>query len=184
MSGRNYVCTLCSQTFTRKWRGKTHNLNIHGGSSNVVRMIDYIVGRVNGTYLASDPALFRRRNYKSIFYERSIEKGKSVSDKNTMEQDGHYHLSDGGSSSQSPIQNFSDSPFSDSIERMQEATLKTAELKKLASKYLPPDKVQSIVSEACMLCAVTGKNHPLDMALKSLRKVIELKEAQDYLKSP
>jgi hypothetical protein len=84
------------KTFTRKWRGKTHNLNVHGGSSMIVRMIDYIVRRVNGTYLASDPALFRRRNYKSIFYERSMEKGKSVSDKNTMRQDGHYHLSDGG----------------------------------------------------------------------------------------
>jgi hypothetical protein len=90
----------------------------------------------------------------------------------------------GGFSSLSPIQNFSDSPFSDSIERIQEATIKTAELKKLASKYLPPDKVQSIVSEACMHCAAAGNNHPLDMALKSLRKVVEFKEAQDYLKNP
>jgi hypothetical protein len=183
MPDRNYVCTLCSQTFTRRWRGKTHNLNIHGGSSNIVRMIDYIVGRVNGAYLPSDPVLFRRRNYKSIFYERSIEKGKCVSDKNTMGQHGHYQLSDGGSS-QSPIQNFSDPPFSQYIELMQEGTIKTAELKKLASKHLPPDMVQSIVSEACMHCAAAGNNHPLDMALKSLRKVVEFKEAQDYLKSP
>jgi hypothetical protein len=54
----------------------------------------------------------------------------------------------------------------------------------LATKYLPPEKVQSIVSEVCMFCATRGNNHPLDMALMSLRKAIEFKEAQDYLKSP
>jgi hypothetical protein len=31
-------------------RGNVHNLNIHGGISQVVRMVDYIIGRVNGKY--------------------------------------------------------------------------------------------------------------------------------------
>ena len=182
MPSPNYVCTICSQTFTRRWRGKIHNLNIHGGTSQIVRMIDYIVGRVKGTYLASDPSSFRLRNYKSIFYESATEKGKSVLDKNNRGQIGYRHLSDGGSSSLGPVKKFSDSPFSDSIELIQEATIKMAELKKLASKYLPPHKVQSIVSETCMLCAARGNNEPLDIALKSLRQAIEFKEAQDYLK--
>jgi hypothetical protein len=58
----NYVCTVCSQTFTRKYRGKIHNINLHLGMAPIVRLIDYIIGRIEGRYQPSDPLLYRRRN--------------------------------------------------------------------------------------------------------------------------
>ena len=57
----NYVCTLCSQTFTRKPSGERHNLNLHSGMAAIVRFIDYIVGRIAGRYQPSNPLVFRRK---------------------------------------------------------------------------------------------------------------------------
>jgi hypothetical protein len=58
----NYVCTVCSQTFTRKYRGKIHSINLHLGVAPIVRLIDYIIGRIEGHYQPSNPLLYRRRN--------------------------------------------------------------------------------------------------------------------------
>ena len=58
----NYVCTLCSETFTRKPSGDRHNLNLHSRMAPIVRFIDYIVGRIEGRYQPSNPLLFRRKN--------------------------------------------------------------------------------------------------------------------------
>ena len=58
----NHVCTLCSETFTRKPSGDRHNLNLHSGMAPIVRFIDYVVGRIEGRYQPSNPLLFRRKN--------------------------------------------------------------------------------------------------------------------------
>ena len=58
----NYVCTLCSQTFTRRLSGERHNLNLHSGMAPIVKFIDYIVGRIEGRYHPSNPLLFRCKN--------------------------------------------------------------------------------------------------------------------------
>ena len=60
MGGRiNYVCATCSETFTRKASGLRHNLNMHLGTADVVRLIDYLLGRISGQYMPSGPADFR-----------------------------------------------------------------------------------------------------------------------------
>jgi hypothetical protein len=60
MSHPSYVCTVCSQQFTRKYSGHRHNFNIHGGSE-IVPIIEYMVGRSSGQFLASHPSWFRKR---------------------------------------------------------------------------------------------------------------------------
>jgi hypothetical protein len=57
----NYVCTVCSQTFTRKPSAKRHSNNNHSGRAPFVRSIDYIIGRIEGRYQPSDPLLYRRK---------------------------------------------------------------------------------------------------------------------------
>ena len=59
MNKPSYVCTLCSQDFTRKWTGKRHNQNIHFGQSKIVRLIDYIVGRLSGQFFPANPLEYR-----------------------------------------------------------------------------------------------------------------------------
>jgi hypothetical protein len=58
----NYVCTLCSQTFTRKPSAERHRINLHFGTAPIVRVMDYIIGRIESRYKPGDPLLYRRRN--------------------------------------------------------------------------------------------------------------------------
>jgi hypothetical protein len=61
MGRPNYVCSLCSEHFTRKYSGKRHNFNIHNGRSEIVPFIEYMVGRSSGRYLASHPSWYRKQ---------------------------------------------------------------------------------------------------------------------------
>lgn len=60
MGRLSYVCGTCSEHFTRKYSAVRHNFNIHNGGAEIVRLIDYIVGRVSGRYLATHPSWYRR----------------------------------------------------------------------------------------------------------------------------
>jgi len=66
-----YVCATCSQGFTRKSSAKRHNGKIHFGMGVIVPFFDYIVGRVEGKYVASNPLLFRKNNGNNIGILRS-----------------------------------------------------------------------------------------------------------------
>ncbi|MGB6592108.1 MAG: hypothetical protein WBE68_11425, partial [Candidatus Nitrosopolaris sp.] len=61
MGRPNYVCTVCSEHFTRKYSGKRHNFNIHSGRSEIVPYIEYMTGRSSGRYLASHPSWYRKQ---------------------------------------------------------------------------------------------------------------------------
>lgn len=205
MPNPNFVCTLCSQTFTRKWRGTVHRDNLHGGAGDIVRLIDYMVGRTNGQYSPGDPSLYRRRigkisgdlhnnnpirpqtssgemgdsfgqennNTKWTFNKKNIDQGRysqpsGASSTSDGKQQQQYHISD-------------NRPFSDSIQQPNEAIIKMAELKRLLSKYLPPQKVQEILSSACEFCRIMGDNSTLDTTLEEARKKVQIREASDYL---
>jgi hypothetical protein len=57
----NFVCTVCSETFTRKFGAKRHNDGTHAGTALFVRLIDYVTGRIEGRYQPSDPRLYRKK---------------------------------------------------------------------------------------------------------------------------
>ena len=61
MSRPNYVCTACSQYFTRKYSGQRHNFNIHSGRSEIMPYIEYMAGRSSGRYLASHPSWYHKQ---------------------------------------------------------------------------------------------------------------------------
>jgi transposase-like protein len=46
-----YVCSTCGQDFTRKYNANRHNQNIHFGKAEIVRFLEYLVGRISGKYL-------------------------------------------------------------------------------------------------------------------------------------
>jgi hypothetical protein len=60
------VCATCSQDFTRKSSASRHNRNIHHGFGIIVSFIDYIVGRIEGRYVAANPLLFRKNSGNNI----------------------------------------------------------------------------------------------------------------------
>src|SRR5262244_4625915 len=58
----NYVCTTCSEHFTRKYSAKRHNITVHhDNGGEIVPLVEYLVGRKSGRYLASHPSWYRRR---------------------------------------------------------------------------------------------------------------------------
>jgi hypothetical protein len=62
MGRPSYVCTLCSEHFTRKYSAKGHNQNIHNGTAEIVRLIDYLAGRSSGQYTPDNPFWYKRNN--------------------------------------------------------------------------------------------------------------------------
>lgn len=68
MTKINYVCIVCSTTFTRRSSAIRHSARIHAGAAFFVRLIDYIVGRMQGRYQPSNPPLDRqkKKNEKNL----------------------------------------------------------------------------------------------------------------------
>ena len=60
---KTWVCTICSQSFTRNSSAKRHDINLHGGNGEYVRYMDYEIGRVQGKYYQNDPAFFKKYSY-------------------------------------------------------------------------------------------------------------------------
>jgi hypothetical protein len=60
MGRPTYVCTTCSEHFTRKYSAKRHNITVHGNGGEIVTFLEYLVGRKSGRYQASHPFWYRR----------------------------------------------------------------------------------------------------------------------------
>ena len=132
MSRPNYVCTICSEHFTRKYSAYRHNSNLHGGRSEIVLYIEYMAGRSSGQYLASHPSWFRKQ--RQVIANRSY-----PSD---------YHvIADTASSfrSETLLQ-----PYPAALPNLQTATVqqKFDELKILAAKFSFPQDARKILEWA------------------------------------
>ena len=60
---KTWVCTICSQSFTRNSSAKRHDINLHEGRGEYVRYIDYEIGRIQGKYYQNDPTLYKKKSY-------------------------------------------------------------------------------------------------------------------------
>jgi hypothetical protein len=60
MGRLTYVCATCSEHFTRKYSATRHNLTIHNGRGEIVRLLEYLAGTLSGQYLPSHPSWYRR----------------------------------------------------------------------------------------------------------------------------
>jgi hypothetical protein len=59
-----WVCATCAEHFTRAYGADRHNNNLHEGKGTVFRLLDYIVGRINGQFSPNDPLVYRRKKGK------------------------------------------------------------------------------------------------------------------------
>lgn len=73
MLGRyTWVCAICGQGFTRKTSARRHNDNLHLEQANIVRPLDYVIGRVSGDFTTpADPILYRARRKKQTLFKRA-----------------------------------------------------------------------------------------------------------------
>ena len=181
MAKPNYVCTICSQTFTRKWRGSVHNDNLHRGFAKVVRYIDYMIGRNNGEYLPADPLIYRRKrksgNQKEYRWAR-LDK--------VFGQESHIQQADAHPAPSRNQQLYvADSRLDiDFIQQFSQVIIRSAELKRLLSQYFPPEAVKSMVSCVSMHCMTSHDLRPLIKILAMASEFARTKEGLEYLMTP
>jgi hypothetical protein len=60
MGRLTYVCATCSEHFTRKYSATRHNLTLHNGRGEIVRLLEYLAGTLSGRYMPSHPSWYRR----------------------------------------------------------------------------------------------------------------------------
>jgi hypothetical protein len=91
---KTWVCTICSQSFTRNSSAKRHDINLHEGNREYVRYIDYEIGRIQGKYYQNDPTLYRKKTYN--YNNRNLHSSKQSlnisSERIKLSLDDHKYL--------------------------------------------------------------------------------------------
>jgi hypothetical protein len=81
MSKPLYVCTICSEDFTRKSDGDRHNKNYHSKKGEIIGFIDYMIGRVKNAIpppIELTPRLAAARRRKKVFSRSKNDRGFTV----------------------------------------------------------------------------------------------------------
>lgn len=81
MSKPLYVCTICSEDFTRKSDGDRHNKNYHSKKGEIIGFIDYMIGRVKNAIpppIELTPRLAGARHRKKVFSRSKNDRGFTV----------------------------------------------------------------------------------------------------------
>jgi hypothetical protein len=127
MGRPNYVCTVCTEHFTRKNSAKRHNLNIQHNTSEILSYIEYMVDRSAGKYLASHPSWHRK--------QRQLQANRSYPSDNRVIADSSFRP-------EILLQ-----PYPAALPNSQTATIqqKLDELKVLAGKFCFPEDARKIL---------------------------------------
>jgi hypothetical protein len=87
---KTWVCTICSQSFTRNSSAKRHDSNLHEGNADYVRYIDYEIGRIQGKYYQNDPALFKKKSHNYNNLNTNKQSLNVSSERTKLSLDDHY----------------------------------------------------------------------------------------------
>lgn len=184
-----WVCSICGQGLTRKSTAKRHNNNLHSGKAMLVRPYEYIVGRLNDTFLYNDPSLYRHnkkaetKNVSSSMYSNML--GSATSDSvvhegmNRHASHNHGTATNGSSKRIYPHYNaalHSYKPPSEARKKpannmqiLLERQVKLKEFQTLAEKVYPPDIARQVMMAANYQATVLGDDASLDNNLELLR---------------
>ena len=144
------VCALCSQDVTRRYSADRHNQNLHHGQGKIVRMIDYVIGRIAGEYNAANPLAYRS-SYKQLASPSTRSDAKAFSFPSTsIAQDS----SQGNSSSALshineyvPNQQPSTNPVGPPTNPIIGTTSKVGEIQRLIRTLCAPELADAILKE-------------------------------------
>lgn len=196
MNNRKWVCTTCSQDFTRKYSADRHIRNIHFGRANKVRLLDYIIGRVAGEFSPHDPLLFRhsKKNDNTIrnnnFPFKSIANGSdnspthgNLADSTT--NDNKYKSSRHDSD---PIyQELLKPPHtaqSNSAESQNGLSSKFGEIKKLWTPYFSSESLDYVLKRLALRVVEDGGDDSfVDQYLAELNKKVNFMKALKQISS-
>jgi hypothetical protein len=190
----SWVCSICGQGLTRKSTAVRHNNNLHSGGAMLVRPYEYIVGRLNGKFLQSDPSSYRhnKRSQKnmsdsiyhhdadnnragfgaipgSIVHERGYENVRQQPTKSNDVKSTFYAQSDPALQPSYKLVDV-DVNAPDTVEKLPGRMLKLKEIEILANKHCPPQHAKQIIIMAGMQVNL-GDDDSLDKNLAFLRNM-------------
>ena len=179
-----YVCTTCSEHFTRKYSATRHNLTIHNSRGDIVRLLEYLVGTLSGQYLPSHPSWYRRNqkwetptahnsNNESGLAIFADSVGDTFRHGNGLQQVPQGNIYKNSHYSASPILQATHKPFDQPYgTQSQETSLKIKELKTLLNKHDFPHAER--VLEWAVLSGKADQNY-INEKLAQLRKLDRLR---------
>jgi hypothetical protein len=196
MTKITYMCAECAQDFTRKPSATRHNTNLHYGRGRIVPFIDYIIGRITGEYLPSNPYLFRsakKRPQKPFCFNKDNNNNPVRLTAPVADAKGDEFRC--GNSARPVIESIKDNPDHhpfdplsqmkrkendmkhDSVETLLEVSPKLAEVKLLLSPHVIPELIQWIVKGWNAHILASGKTNGFSDYVDWLEKFVKLKEA-------
>ena len=209
MSKINYVCTNCTQNFTRKYTANRHNIKFHSGKASVVRLLEYLMGTTTGQYPGPDPLVHPRYRSKSnyqgeyqvnrYFHDSSTHNNSSnptgdffhfnaVSNSVGKTNSQQYHgqsIPYRGSplnSTQKQSSGVRDDPFA-YLDKHQDALDKLLEVKNIMSKYNSLQSIQPILNSCWQNYVVTGDLAIINQTLATAQRVSKWIDTTNRLKS-
>ena len=186
MGNKSWVCTLCSQDFTRKYSGYRHNRDLHHNEAKIVRMMDYLVGRLAGEYHQGDPFTYRSRDK-----QRNLTISLSNTRAHKPLTTSIAHDNSVGSLAGGPLwpeENVRNQKTSISSVDIHSDSLDTGhpskfdEIKKLLGALYPAQNSATLLEKLSMrIIEEEGNESFLDSCLHMLRKQMNMMEASHYL---
>ena len=188
MANKILVCVLCSQDFTRRSSADRHNQNLHHGQGKIVRMIDYVIGRIAGEY-AANPLAYRS-SYKqqapsSTHYDAEVFRFP-LDAKVTVAHDTSQQKSSAALSVDKEDATVQQQPNNNSVQHSttttSEFTTKFEGIQKLARTLYGPENAEALLKELDMAIIENGgKDETLDKCLENLRNKMNMKIAYHHL---
>ena len=153
----NYVCTVCSEHFTRKYSGKRHNQNLHNDMGEIVRLIDYLAGRSSGRYMPDNPFWHKQNNpYHNVGSATIVDSiGDTFKPSFVPQQTPLGIPQNSASPMYLPRQIMNDQSYGTGLSETTTTKLKIEELKRLVYKYHryqnnDPDEIVRLVVYKCI----------------------------------
>jgi hypothetical protein len=183
MSSKTWVCALCSQDFTRKYSAYRHSRDLHQGRGKIVRMIDYVIGRIAGKYNPGNPLSYRSR-YKQTppTFARSDSKAFTfpLDAKASTAHDSSQRNSFGALAHNKEHQQPNTNSVQPSTTPISGFTTKFEGIQGLARTLYGPEKAEALLKEL-NITIIEGKEEILDRYLEELKNKMNMKEACPHL---
>ena len=176
MGRPSYVCTVCSEHFTRKYSAKRHNQNIHNGTAEIVRLIDYLAGRSSGQYMPDNPFWYKHNNpYHNVGAATVADSVGNTFQSRYIPQQTPLGTSQYSTSPMYRSRQIMDESYATSLS--QGTIQKIQELKRLVNKY--PQYCHDGLLQWIIISCNNGDNTLLDSKLEQLRTIDSLAKYYD-----
>jgi len=182
LEGHDWVCATCGQGLTRKSTAIRHNSNLHSGTAMLVRPYDYIIGRLSGRFLPSDPSLYRRKNRNdsaSPLHDNPDRivlgpvKGEDLQERkywNINHPFANFKSATRTPSPSHPSHKLEDDRTADTLKKSPDRLLNFKEFEILVKKHYPPDDAREMILIAAIQ-ANLGGDHEIEKYLTRLRNL-------------